>query len=145
METKNITLLEANTTNIENTFKKIQQFVTDNNYRLEGELKMPTNFIGLNKSLKFESKRQMKVVRNYINRLEKKVNISTANKFLHFLFKKIYKLEKSPKILLSEKEFKIQDARKAWKYAAAEAEKLRVAYRKEKGDFYKPKNTVNLA
>lgn len=139
METKNIVLLEANTSNIENTFKKIQQFVTDNNYRIEGELKMPTNFIGLNKSLKFESKRQMKVARNYINRLDKKINISTANKFLHFLFKKIYQLEKAPKILLSEKEIKIQDARKAWKKAAAEAEKLRLTYRNEKSDFYKPK------
>lgn len=135
--TKYASQLEANNQTIEFTLKKIQQYAESKGYRITGELKMPTNLIGINKSLHFDSGRQKKVLRNYINRLDKNVNLPTANKFLHFLFKKIYKLDTAPSIDLSEREVKIQAARKAWKKAFAESEKLRLAYRKEKGDFYK--------
>ena len=62
-----------------------------------------------------------------------------ANLYLHFLFKKCLGLDSAPKVTLSEKEEKIQQARRAWKKSAAETEKLRVAYKAEKGDFYKTK------
>lgn len=136
------TFLEANNENIENTFKKIQQYAEASNYRVIGEMKIPTT-LGIKKSLHFDSKRDKKVLRWYITTLDKKVTLRQANGFLYFLFRDIYKLDKSPEILLSEKELKIQAARKAWKKAAAEAEKLRVAYRTEKGDFYKKKNLEN--
>lgn len=135
-ENNHASILEANTTNIESTFKKIQEYANEKGYRIEGNLKQPTNLIGLSK-ISFDSGRQRKTVRNYINRLDKKVNISTANKFLHFLYKKVYKMGEAPRIELSEQETKIQAARKAWKKAFAESEKLRLEYRKLKGDFYK--------
>lgn len=138
-EIKRVELLEANKENIEATFNKIKEFADAKGYRIINALKVPTNLIGMNKSLHFDSGKQKKVLRNYINRLDKKVNLQSANKFLHFLFKKIYKLETSPRIELSEKEIKIQNARKAWKKAQSEAEKLRLVYKKEKGDFYKQK------
>lgn len=136
---KYASLLEANTANIESTFKKIQEYSDAKGYRIKGNLKQPTNLIGMSK-LSFDSNKKKKVLRNYINRLDKKMNLSTINRFLHFLFKKIYKMDAAPSVELSEKEIKIQSLRKAWKKAFDESEKLRIEYRKEKGDFYKNKN-----
>jgi ribosomal protein S10 len=136
---KQVVLLEANTENIENTFAKIREFSDKNEYRIMGEMKLPTNLLGMKKSPHFDSKKQMKVVRNYINRLDKNVTMRVANTFLHFLFKRVYKSNTAPYVELSEKEIKIQSLRKEWKKASAEAEKLRVAYKTEKGDFYKKK------
>ena len=62
-----------------------------------------------------------------------------ANVYLHFLYKKVLSLEPAPKVRQSEKEEKIIAARRAWKKSQAETERLRVAYRSEKGDFYKSK------
>ena len=132
-------LLEANSQNVEATFNKIREYANSKGYRILNNLKVPTNLIGLNKSLRFDSQKKKKVLRNYINRLDKHVSLRNANKFLHFLFKTIYKIESAPSIEISEKEVLIQSARKAWKKAQAEAEKLRLVYRKEKGDFYKQK------
>lgn len=132
-------LLEANSANVEMIFNKIRDYSNEKGYRIMNALKVPTNLIGLNKSLHFDSKKKKKVLRNYINRLNKHMSHSGANCFLHFLFKKIYDLDFSPSVELSKKEIKIQQARKAWVRARNEAEKLRVAYRVEKGDFYKKK------
>ena len=136
---KHIELLDVNNQTIGTSFNKIQEYADAKGYVVKGELLIPTNKIGMNKSLSFDSKRQKKTLRNYINRLHKQVNMPTANKFLHFLFKKIYKLDDAPSVEYSEKELKIQSLRKQWKKAFAESEKLRVAYRQEKGDFYKKK------
>ena len=141
---KQIVLLEANTENIEKTFAKIQEFSNLKGYRIIGDLKLPTNLLGLKKSPSFDSKRQMKVVRNYINRLDRKVSHRLANLFLHFLFKRVYKLDTAPSVELSEKEIKIQSLRKSWKKAFAESEKLRLEYKAEKGDFYKKMNLDTL-
>lgn len=134
-----ISLLEANSENVEMTFNKIRDYANEKGYRIMSPLKVPTNLIGLNKSLSFDSKKKKKVLRNYINKLNKIMSLSTANAFLHFLFEVIYKVDSVPTIELSEKEIAIQSARKSWKKAQAEAEKLRLAYRAKKGDFYKVK------
>jgi hypothetical protein len=132
-------LLEANSANVEVTFNKIREYANANGYIIMNALKVPTNLIGLNKSLHFDSKKKKKVLRNYINRLNKRMSHSGANCFLHFLFKTIYKMDTAPSVEFSEKEIKIRSARKAWVKARAEAEKLRALYRTEKGDFYKKK------
>lgn len=136
---KTTTLLEVSLVNIENTFSKIKEYADQKGYRIIGDLKTPTTILGFKKSPSFDSKNQMKVVRYYINRLDKKVGMRMANQFLHFLFKKIYKLDCTPSVDLSEKEVKIQSARKKWKQLQADCEKARIEYRSEKGDFYKIK------
>ena len=135
-ENKRIELIDVNNDTIASSFNKIQEYAIAKGYVINGELKMPTNLIGLNKSLSFDTKKAKKTTRNYINRLHKQVNMPTANKFLHFLFKKIYKLDDAPSVDYSEKEKKIQSLRKAWKKAFSESEKLRLEYRKEKDGFY---------
>lgn len=138
METvnKHIELIDVNHDTIQSSFTKIKEYAAIKGYVIKGDVKLPTNLIGMNKALSFDSGRQKKTVRNYINRLHKQVNMPTANKFLHFLFKKIYKLDSVPSVEYSEKELKIQSARKLWKKAFVESEKLRIEYKKEKGDFY---------
>lgn len=137
--TKKFELLDANHENIESCFIKIKEYADAEGYRILNALKSPTNLIGGKKSLHFDSKKQKKVLRNYINKIHKRVSMPIANSFLHFLFKKIYKLDFAPSIEYSEKEIKIKEARKAWVKARNEAEKLRLAYKQEKGDFYKSK------
>ncbi len=85
------------------------------------------------------SKTKQKHLRRLAYRMLTRPTWCNANMYLHFLFKKCLGLDSAPKVLLSEKEEKIQKARKAWKKSAAETEKLRLAYREEKGDFYKKK------
>jgi ribosomal protein S10 len=135
-ENKRVELIDVNNETIASSFNKIQEYVNAKGYAVNGELKMPTNMLGLNKSLSFDTKKAKKTLRNYINRLHKQVNMPTANQFLHFLFKTIYKLDDAPKIDYSDKEKKIQSLRKQWKKAFAESEKYRLEYRKEKQGFY---------
>jgi len=132
-------LLEVNSENVEMIFYKIRDYANLNGYRIMNALKVPTNLIGLNKSLHFDSKKKKKVLRNYINRLNKHMSLSGANAFLNFLFKTLYKIDTCPSVELSEKELAIQAARKAWRKVQVEANKLLLAYKKEKGDFYKKK------
>lgn len=139
-ETKRVELLEVNQANIESTFAKITEYAESKGYRIMNKLKSPTTLLGTAKSMHFDSKRQKKALRNYINRIHKQANLRTINVFLHFLYKKIYGLDIAPSVELSEKEIKIQIARKAWKKVQMESDKLRLVYKQEKGDFYKQKS-----
>lgn len=85
------------------------------------------------------SKSYQKKLRRYAYRLLVRPSWFNANMYLHFLFKKCLCAETAPKVLLSEKEEKIVKAREAWKKSKEATEKLRIAYRTEKGDYYKKK------
>jgi len=139
METKRTVLVEATSQNVAKAIDAIKKFADENGYQMKGDLNLPSS------SLVFESKSQEKVCRKCLTRLSGRVTMSTGNKFLHFLFKKVYKLDSTPHIEYSEKELRIREARKAWKKAQAEAERLRVAYRTEKGDFYKKSQASKVA
>lgn len=131
------THVEPTVENIQAAFKKINEYAQGKGYRVLGDLKIPTNLLGMNKSPKFESKSQMKVVRNYLTVIEKRVTMGRANRFLHMLFKHIYKQDSYPRVEYSEKELSIQAARKAWRKSLEETEKLRKVYKETKGTFYK--------
>lgn len=138
METKTTTLVEATIENIKKTFEAIEQFAKEKGYQIKGNLKVPTNLLGISKKVEFDSKNQLKVLKKYLTRLNRKITLRQANMFLHFLFQKGYhSTESIPYVEFSERELKIQEARKAWKVAAAKAEEARLAYRTAKGDFYK--------
>lgn len=65
--------------------------------------------------------------------------MALANQFLHFLYKKVYKMTEVPRVEYSEKELKIKAAQKAWKQSVKVMKDLREAYKLEKGTFYKQK------
>ena len=129
MENKQI---EATKTNVELAINNIKEYATSKGFQIQGEFRQDV----LN-NLHFDSKSLEKVCKKYLWRLDQKIGMSLANRFLHFLYKKIYKLDKAPRIEYSERELKIQQARKAWKKLQVEAEKLQAIYKEEKGDFYK--------
>lgn len=132
-----VTMVEPTTENIKATFEKINAYAQEKGYQVVGDMSVPTNWIGLDKSAKFESKSQSKVVRNYLTRLDSHITMGQANRFLHMLFKRIYKLDKAPRVEYSAKELEIKASRKAWKKADAEAQALLKKYKEVKGDFYK--------
>lgn len=131
--------IEPTLENIQATFNKINEYAQGKGYQVKGSWSVPTNWLGIDKAPKFQSKSQMKVVRNYLTSLNKEVTMGRANRFLHMLFKHIYKMDTAPRVEYSEKELSIQAARKAWKKADAEAQKLLKTYKETKGDFYKNK------
>jgi hypothetical protein len=146
METKERTpFVEPTKANIEATIEKIKQYALDKGYQFKGDVKKEgllnkaMSFFS-NSEIKFESKSQSKVCRDYLTRLDRKMGMSLANRFLHFLYKKVYKsTDAAPFIEYSEKELKIKQSRKEWKKLQAEAEKMLAAYKQEKGDYYKKK------
>lgn len=69
---------------------------------------------------------------------------ANANVYLHFLYKKVL-CQEAPRVRLPEKEEKILQARKAWKRAQAESDKLLAAYKEEKGGYFKEKSLSKQA
>jgi flagellar biosynthesis chaperone FliJ len=132
METMNTNrqLLDYSKENTKLISDKIKTFVSDKGYVISGE-------INISNDISFESQKKSKVFRKYLTKLSHNMSQKIINRFLHFLYKKIYKEDTSPRVLLSEKETKIQDARKAWKNHQIESERLLNLYKEEKGDFYK--------
>lgn len=139
MKTTTITLVEPSKENIEAMFKKINEYAESKGYQVIGELALPKNMLRMTKAPEFESKCQMKKVRSYLTTLDKGVSMQRCNRFLHLLFKRVYKLDTAPKVDYSEKELQIKASRKAWKKADEEAMKLLKQYKEIKGDFYKKK------
>lgn len=140
--TEKVVLIEPNEENIHFMFKLISQFAADKEYDIKGELKLPTNLLGITKGPKFDSRSKMKVVRTYLTRLNKKITMGQTNRFLHFLFKKIYKTEgQAPSLVYTTKEQEIRNARKAYKEAMRNTEELQKKYKETKGDFYKKRLT----
>jgi len=137
--TEKVVLLEPNKENISVVFSLINQFAVEKGYEIKGDLKLPSTLFGTNKP-SYDSRSKMKVARRYVNQLHKKVTMGQANRFLHFLFKKIYKLETpAPSVEYGEKEQQIRAARKAWRNALKEEQRLQKEYKEIKGDFYKKK------
>lgn len=126
METKQIAATKAN---VELAINNIKAYAQEKGYQIKGNFTLG--------ELKFDSKNKEKVCRNYLWRLDKKMGMSVANRFLHFLFKKALKNDTAPYIDYSEKELKIKEAKRAWNKLKLEAEKLQEAYKLEKGNFYK--------
>jgi len=136
------TKVQATPENINDAIINIAEYAKAKEYEFNMEdvptlREMPLAF-WQGKSLEFDSKRQKKTCSNYLTRLNKKIHMSQANRFLHFMWKHVLKMEgTAPGIKYSQRELDIRAARKAWKVANATAETLRLAYKNIKGNFYK--------
>lgn len=143
MENKGKKLVEPTKANIEDTIEKIKKYAEEKGYQIKGDFKKEglidktLSFFG-NSEIRFDSKSKSKVCRDYLTRIDKKICLRISNKFLHFLYKKVYKItENVPCLEYSEKELKIKESRKLWKIAQLQADILMKQYKLEKGDFYK--------
>ena len=134
--------IEATPQNINNAITNIAEYAKAKGYEFDitdiSTFRENPLAFWQGKSLQFDSKRKKKVCSNYLTRFSKKISMSQANRFLHFLWKHILKNEKkAPNVKYSQRELDIRAARKAWKIANTTAESLRIAYKDIKGDFYK--------
>lgn len=94
----------------------------------------------MTKSPDFDSNNIKKKVSRYLTGLDRTVSMQRCNRFLHLLFKHIYKIDTpAPKVDYSEKECEIKAARKAYVKSDIETLRLLKAYKEIKGDFYKKK------
>lgn len=135
------TYIEPTEANVKTAIENIKLFAEKNGYQIKGNFTVSQNLIqsifGKGLTLRFESKSLQKVCRDYLTRMDRKLGMCVINTFLHFLYKRIYKLDNAPQIEYSEKELKIKAAQKAWKKSMHETESRRLAYKIEKADFYK--------
>lgn len=129
METIMKKTIEPTKENIEKTIDDIRSYAEKNGYQ----------FLNLIETVKpdFDSTSQKKKCGKWMELLERKMTMGKANRFLHFLHKRVYKMKDSSRVEFSEKELKIMAAKKAWNSAKKMAESALKAYREEKGDFYK--------
>ena len=120
------------------TIESIEKWCDSNNYRIKGDI---SNF-------KFEilridnlwdlSKRQMKSINKYMFYLKNYMTLKKVNSFFSLIHKMLKTNSVQPiRILISEKEEKIQMTRKKMKEAKESYETLLKVYKEEKGDFYK--------
>jgi hypothetical protein len=121
--------VQATQQNIDLAIDAIKNFANERGFQVLGDFN--------HGELKFSSKNREKVVSRYLWKISTGPSMASANRFLHFLYKKIYGFDQAPRVDFSQKELAIKAARKKWKEAARLAEELRVKYREEKGDFYK--------
>ena len=134
--------IEATPQNINDTITNIVEYAKAKGYDFDAKdistfRETPIAF-WQGKSLEFESKRKKKTCSNYLTRFSRKITMSQANRFLHFLWRHVLKNEgTAPEIKYSQRELDIRAARKTWKAAEKAAEELRLAYKNIKGDFYK--------
>jgi len=126
MENKQV---QATQPNIDLAIDTVKNFANEKGFRILGDFKTGT--------LSFSSKNKEKVLAKYLWKISKKPSMACANRFLHFLYKKVYGFDQAPRIEFSEKEIAIKSARRQWKDAARLADELRLKYREEKGNFYK--------
>ncbi len=127
------------------TIENIEKWAKDNNYRLKGDFNsFKISLMGNEKFITI-SKNKRKKINQYIFSLERKITMRNANSFLHFIYKTMNNNEpnSSIKIIISEKEEKIQMLRKQWLKMRNESDNLLKSYKDEKGDFYKKRLVKN--
>lgn len=135
---------ESLTERIKVCINTIDKFVNENNYQVSNvseynKLKDSTYLFGIQLQLSKLSLNQRKKVRNALYRVNNNPTLRNVNYLLHILYTKVLKSDQRIKIKKSEKELAIEKARQEWITYRNEAERLRLAYKELKGDFYKNK------
>ena len=86
-----------------------------------------------------------KHLRRLAARVLQKPNMRNANLYLHFLYGTVLGQESTPRVKYSEKEEAIKKTRKAWKEVQEQADALHLAYKVEKGSYFKDKLLLQTA
>lgn len=119
---------------------KIEDWCKENDYRIEG---LPVGLYKVKLALSTNdqvSKTQLKKINKYIIGLEKHITMYKSNKFFQLLTETCG--YKPVKIKYSEKEEKIQEARKQMLKAKEAYETMLKVYKEEKGDYYKKRMKI---
>ena len=117
------------------TFKEIWEFAHYNNYVYnkhpqynEDDLKSMIGKLTLN---------QRRKLKRAINIFRKKQSLSSANRFYHFVYAKVLKVDTRIRLTYPEKYLQIMKKREKYLLLRAEIEKSLKEYKDEKGDYFK--------
>lgn len=122
--------------------KDVNEFVEFNEYSLSDKIKIESGLL-TSKETTIKGKidqmtlNQRKKYKRIMNKFITKGSLQAANRFLHFLYKKVLASETRITIKYSEKQLKIAAARE--KYVAARKAMIAAydEYKEEKGDFFR--------
>lgn len=125
------------------TINKVKDFVDFNEYSLNKTIEIESFSSDLKGKIGEMSLNQRKKYKRIINKFMSKGSLRSANRFLHYLYKKVLGSELRITITYSEKQLKIVATREKYvqaRKAMIEAYKL---YKEEKGDFFKSRLNKN--
>src|SRR5579859_6490655 len=138
METKKfVTLSVINFKVINDTFKRIDEFVKANNYQYKDRHNLEIVESYFTKAYNDLSKKKRKLLAHYVWKINNKPSIEGVNKFYHFIMKFMLKSDLRVRVLYSPKEIAIQLKREEYKEALAKVKQAYADYKEEKGDYYK--------
>ena len=138
METKIVSILTGYelVEKVHETVEFIEQVIEKNNWQIKGDVNILKN-VTIGDFQNHYSKRKIKRMNRNINWVLEKPSISNINRFFHFICTKVLETIKRVKVILSEREIEIQEARKRWKDVQNVEQELLKRYKEIKGDFYK--------
>jgi transcriptional regulator of heat shock response len=121
------------------TIENIEKWVKEKDYRFKDDVDHFKLILQSTESLFNLSKNQKKKINNYIFSLQKKISLKRVNLFFNLLnnYMKNTDTTSAIRVLISEKEEKIQKYRKERIKANLETERLLELYKEEKVNFYK--------
>lgn len=124
--------------NLEKAYEIATEYVKENNYRITYSNNETSKIL-------FEKLKSSNLSHNRSKKIAKQIfyiiaepSIKKINRLMH-LVHKTNETKSKYKITKSNKELEIQSKRRVWKELRDQAEKARLEYVEEKGDFYKTK------
>ena len=120
---------------VDETIEKAEQVIKENNWQVKGEIKILKCIT--NGHLDNCSKRTIKRLNKAIWFVEKKPGLNSINRLFHFICTRVLETKERVRVLPSQREIEIQEARKRWKEVKKVEQELLDKYKELKGDFYK--------
>jgi predicted transcriptional regulator len=124
--------------NLEKAYEIATKYVKENNYRITYSSNETSKIL-------FEKLKSSNLSHNRSKKIAKQIfyiiaepSIKKINRLMHLVYK-TNETKSKYKITKSNKELEIQSKRRVWKELRDQAEKARLEYVEEKGDFYKTK------
>lgn len=124
------------------TINDINEFVEFNEYSLSDKIKIESGLL-TSKETTIRGKidqmtlNQRKKYKRIMNKFITKRSLQAANRFLHFLYKKVLASETRITIKYSERQLKIAAAREKYVVARKAMIEAYNTYKEEKGDFFR--------
>ena len=122
--------------NLDNAITSINEIIENNNYVLTINGEEYTHIVNLNPNFEDLSKNARKNLAKRLHFFNKKKSLRTMN-ILFLVARKLGVIDEKIYISISKKEKEIQRLGRIYKIMRAKTEEARLAYKKEKGNFYK--------
>lgn len=130
------------------TINEINNFVNFNEYTLNDKIKIESGLLSSKEStvkgkIDQMTLNQRKKYKRIMNKFITKGSLKAANRFLHFLYKKVLGSDTRISIKYSERQLKIAAAREKYVVARKAMMEAYDNYKEEKGDFFRSRLNKN--